>query len=243
MNEGKARQYTVYAVGEILLVVIGILIALQINNWNDARATRNLEITYLKNLKSDLIINNAELDRYMQTRSASIEAATKMLEHFNGKPVIDYDAFNLLPVSIYGWQKFYQSNNTFKDLLNSGNLSLISNESIKNNLMDIESLHIKMKNEEDHYRFDSEQLIYGPLYQNIDLTPVIDNFEYQLSEGQAGHDIQLSAENFQNYLSNTQLKNGFRMTILEFETLNAQMTAIKEKSLHLIELIDEEIAK
>ena len=38
------------------------------------------------------------------------------------------------------------------------------------------------------------------------------------------------------------LKNGFRMTILEFSTLNAQMEEIKNKSLHMIELIDDEIA-
>lgn len=242
MREGKVNQYLLYAAGEIVLLVIGILIALQINNWNDDRIARNVEINYLKNLKSDLTSNIEELDRYIAVRSSSIDAARQMLEYFDGKPITDYDAFNVLPADIYNWQRFYQSNNTFKELLNSGNLALISNESIKSNLLDIESLHIKMKNEEDHYRFDTEQLIYGPLYQNLDMIPLVDNMEYQLSDGQSGKNTQLDANYFESYLSNTMLKNGFRMTVFEFGTLNAMMSEIKNKSLHLIELIDNEIA-
>ena len=57
LNEGKTARYLKYAMGEILLVVIGILIALQINNWNDARKTRTKELHYLQNIKSDLLVN------------------------------------------------------------------------------------------------------------------------------------------------------------------------------------------
>ena len=38
LNEGKTSKYLKYAIGEIILVVIGILIALQINNWNEKKA-------------------------------------------------------------------------------------------------------------------------------------------------------------------------------------------------------------
>ncbi len=72
--------------------------------------------------------------------------------------------------------------------------------------------------------------------------PLVDNMEYQLSDGQSGKNTQLDAEYFEAYLSNTMLKNGFRMTVFEFSTLNAMMDEIKNKSLHLIELIDEDIA-
>ncbi len=52
--EGKTGKYFKYAIGEIVLVVIGILLALQINNWNEARKTRNKEMSYLTNIKNDL---------------------------------------------------------------------------------------------------------------------------------------------------------------------------------------------
>ncbi|RLD29784.1 MAG: hypothetical protein DRI75_02020 [Bacteroidetes bacterium] len=57
LNRGKTGKYLKYAIGEIVLLVIGILIALQINNWNEHRKNRILELTYLDNIKADLNLN------------------------------------------------------------------------------------------------------------------------------------------------------------------------------------------
>jgi hypothetical protein len=243
LTENKFSKYTLYAIGEIILVVIGILIALQINNTNDLRKLRVKEVHYLKNIKSDLQINILELDRYIETRTQCIQAANNILEHFEGKPITDPSAFNALGISIYSWQKFYQSNNTFQELLNSGNLAIISKDSIKNMLLNIESLYKKMKSEEDHFRYDTEVLIYEPLYHMMDLYPLVNNFEYRVTGGASGRNISLSEKHFDDYLKNPILKNGFVMTILEFNVMNGQMQQMKEMSQKLIALIDEEITR
>lgn len=54
LESGSLKKYLVYAIGEILLVVIGILIALQINNWNEDRKAKANEREYLKGIKRDL---------------------------------------------------------------------------------------------------------------------------------------------------------------------------------------------
>lgn len=54
LDSGSLRKYLIYALGEILLVVMGILIALQINNWNEARKDYSLEINYLERLKFEI---------------------------------------------------------------------------------------------------------------------------------------------------------------------------------------------
>ena len=58
LETGKFRTYLFYALGEILLVVVGILIALQINNWNEGKRERKLEDEYLHkialNIKDDI---------------------------------------------------------------------------------------------------------------------------------------------------------------------------------------------
>jgi uncharacterized membrane protein YgaE (UPF0421/DUF939 family) len=54
LQQQKITQYLAYAIGEIFLVVIGILIALQINTWNELRKTRVYELKMLKELKSTL---------------------------------------------------------------------------------------------------------------------------------------------------------------------------------------------
>ena len=108
-------------------------------------------------------------------------------------------------------------------------------------LLDIESLYKRMKSEEDHYRFDTEELIYKPLYEMMDLHPMVNNFQYKLSNGSVGKNIQLKESYFKDFLQSTKLKNGFVMTILEFSTMNAQMMEMKEMSVKLQELIKKEI--
>ena len=77
MSENRFSKYSLYAIGEILLVVLGILIALQINNQNDLRKDRVKEIHYLTNIKTDLEINLQEMDRYLEYRTESIAAANR----------------------------------------------------------------------------------------------------------------------------------------------------------------------
>jgi len=240
--EKKFSRYFLYALGEIVLVVIGILIALQINDANDARKERLKEVHYLENIRTDLEINIQEMDRYLAIRAGCIEAAQRIMAHFEGEPITDYDAFNADGVSIYSWQKFYQTNNTFQELVNSGNLALISNEAIKTGLMDLESLYKKMKSEEDHFRFDTETLIYEPLYELMDLQKLVSNFAYVASGGSSGNKVTLDAAYFEEYLKSLKLKNGFAMTILEFGTMNEQMTMMKQMSEELIASIEQEIA-
>ncbi|NNF33992.1 MAG: hypothetical protein HKN68_07780, partial [Saprospiraceae bacterium] len=62
MTENKSSKYFKYAIGEILLVVIGILIALQVNNWNENRKQNALKELQLQNLESDLKADVIHLD-------------------------------------------------------------------------------------------------------------------------------------------------------------------------------------
>ena len=120
IKENKVSKYVLYAIGEIILVVIGILIALQINNNNEIRKAREKELHYLTNIKSDLNLNIKEIESYIITRSTQIESANKTIEYFEGKPLTNLDDFNKDIVNIYTWRKFYQINNTFQELTNSG---------------------------------------------------------------------------------------------------------------------------
>ncbi len=243
LREGRTANYLKYAIGEIVLVVIGILIALGINNQNDIRKQRKVELHYLTNIKSDLLLNERQLDKYITTRQGYIESANSIIAHFEGEPVTDWSAFNALCVPIYNWQRFYQEDNTYQELTNSGNLALISNDSIRNLLQNIDSKYKILKAEEDHFRFDTENLIYLPLYNTMDLNPLVNNFAFRESHGQAGSDLPLTDENFKEFMKTRKLKNGFVMAVLEFGVMNDMMVEIKKMSESLIKLIDKEIPK
>lgn len=241
LSENKFSKYFLYAIGEILLVVIGILIALNINNNNEKNKQRAQELHYLKNIKTDLQMNIAHIDNYIDTRSKAAANAAKILEHYEGRPIENYEAFAGEAISIYTWRKFFQINNTYQELINSGNLALISNDSIKNILLNIETQYKVMKDEESHFRYDSETLLYNPYFERVDTNPIVKNFTYQVTGGQAGERITLTRAHFENMLNDVKQKNGFVMAVYELTTMNGQLAEMKTMCNQLITLIDKEL--
>ncbi|MCA0154399.1 DUF6090 family protein [Winogradskyella vincentii] len=241
LSENRFSKYLLYAIGEILLVVIGILIALNINNNNELRKQRVQELHYLKNIKTDLQLNIAHLDNYIATREKAINSANTIIAHYEGEPVTDLKAFSRLTVDIYTWRKFFQINNTFQELINSGNLASISNDSIKGTLLNMESLYKVMKDEEAHFRYDAEILLYEPSYDMMDMNPIVQNYMHHISNGAMGESRKLSEAQFGEMLKDTKQKNGFVMAVYQFTVMNQQFRQMKAMCQKLIDLIDKEL--
>ncbi|WP_406682981.1 DUF6090 family protein [Seonamhaeicola sp. MEBiC1930] len=81
LNEGNTSKYLKYAFGEIILVVIGILIALQINNWNENRKQTAEEIRLLENLKVSLLRDTGQLSRFIVLQRRIPKSANLILEY------------------------------------------------------------------------------------------------------------------------------------------------------------------
>ena len=136
MNENKTSKYFTYALGEIILVVIGILIALQINNWNENRKERMLENQFLLNLEEDVNAQLKELDLQIDQEVAFIKTANKMLNNFRTNSRIEVDSSfskNLLDLTARRTFKIY--NPTFTELLSSGQVSLLTDPELKNTVV------------------------------------------------------------------------------------------------------------
>ncbi len=243
IKENKITKYVLYAFGEIVLVVVGILIALNINNSNELHKQRNQELHYLKNIKIDLKMNIAHLDEYITTRETAINSANIIIEHYEGKPVTDLEVFSRHTVNVYTWRKFFQINNTFQELTNSGNLALISNDSIKSILLNMETLYNVMKDQEAHFRYDAEQLLYEPSYNMMDMNAIVQNYTYYVTKGAAGERRELPKADFDKMLKDTKQKNGFVMANYEFTVMNGQLKQMKSMCNELIVLIDKEVKK
>jgi hypothetical protein len=241
LSEGKTEKYLKYAIGEIVLVVIGILIALQINNWNEARKIRDKEVIYLNNIKTDLQLSILEIEEFIATRQSQINSANLIMEYFNGKPVNDWNFFNKNIVSIYTWQSFYLLDNTYQELKNSGNFAIISNDSIKKGLLNLELLYKKLKYNEDHWKYDAQQTLYPGSYQRQDINSMSNNYIFQLSKGQSGEEGTITEETFGNILQDQQQKNGFAFASRNFEVMNGIFSKMSTKCKELISQIDNEL--
>ena len=83
LMENKTGKYFKYAIGEIVLVVIGIMIALQINTWNENRKDRQKEKIYITNIQRDLKAQLQSLDRAIQGELSSFENLSNAKKSFH----------------------------------------------------------------------------------------------------------------------------------------------------------------
>jgi hypothetical protein len=94
MEQNKTGKYFKYAIGEIVLVVLGILIALQINNWNENNKKRSEEITILENIKQDISFDQADVDYNIKYHFLYLKEERKLLAYLQKAP-IPLDSINL----------------------------------------------------------------------------------------------------------------------------------------------------
>ena len=133
LSEGKTGKYLKYAIGEIVLVVIGILIALSINNWNENRKRQNEELFLLLDIKKNL--ETMQIDFTADTiYNTNCIVQYSRLENYMAKDL----PYSIELDSIFGiltfWRSPYITATAYNSLQNKG-LDLIKNEVLKNNII------------------------------------------------------------------------------------------------------------
>lgn len=140
VEQQKLRTYLLYAIGEILLVVIGILIALQINNWNQERMDKKLEESYLKELKVEFEENVAFIESfYLDRYDRKVEALNMLREYYHGNYVIQDSAYFAIEAgfgAVFGTRTYQGSSPVFDEMISTGKLNVIKDELLRRKLID-----------------------------------------------------------------------------------------------------------
>ncbi len=92
LNEGKTTKYFKYAIGEIVLVVIGILIALQINNWNNNRVDNNRVDAFVQNLITQTNNNIIKVDHNIQLYDSKYQTSTRLINIIGNDTISNIDS-------------------------------------------------------------------------------------------------------------------------------------------------------
>ncbi len=207
-DDNQFMKYSRYAIGEIVLVVIGILIALQINNWNEDLKTEKREFVYLENIKADLLLNIEELNEFIEARESCIRSCDRLLEYYNQTIRLDLNDFNYHSINVMVWFPFKQHDNTYQELLNSGNLAIISDKVIRNGLQNMQVGYKNIAFIEGEMQQDYESYLYDPYFSIADLDKNLRNYEAQMSTNVPPVRVDISREETEILLKNKYYKNG-----------------------------------
>ena len=140
LTENKFSKYLIYAIGEILLVVIGILIALQINNWNEVQKGKIKATTILKEIRSDMFKDLELIEELKPYWGREIMYFKKVLPSFNPrKEIASFAGFDTISKisypELFGYDMPFRSNTSAYDaMIADGNSDLIINDTLYSNI-------------------------------------------------------------------------------------------------------------
>jgi hypothetical protein len=155
----SSKKYLLYALGEIALVMIGILLALQVNNWNSDRIQKNKLETYFQELKTEfdslivfeenrIPITNLVIDAIKNCQEGIVEGTSagemKVRQNigFLGTAILDYPSY---PV--------------FEEFLNEGLLTTLTDREVKENLQEVKTSFAKLETIDKSVKFQYENAI------------------------------------------------------------------------------------
>ena len=177
-----------YAVGELLIVVIGVLIALAIDQWNDDRLERLEEVDAVARILTDVQTDLQDFDFRLKSVDAKEESLLRVKAFLAGGARIDPAAFlrDIAGGADWGWNQGLARRSTYDNLLESGRLGIIADPEIRSQISDYYRYY-----QDSHKRIDERETDYPALsYQLVPRTRtsqnegVVDEIESGLSDTQ-----------------------------------------------------------
>ncbi|MCJ7466437.1 MAG: DUF6090 family protein [Maribacter sp.] len=209
LTENKASKYLLYAIGEIVLVVIGILIALQINNWNQQRIAFEDEQVLLKILKIDFTNRLKELEFLNTGRQNAVNTIEQLMFLGENPPEFykEYIIDSLLATATTTY-RFNEKFSTMDMLFNSGKINTLSNDSLKFSLSNWPTLVEEMLEEQRLIVTNYEEIV-KVLDKYVSLRDILQRFSWsnyempKISPGTVKKDYQglLKNRSFENLLA------------------------------------------
>ncbi|MEZ4859027.1 MAG: DUF6090 family protein [Flavobacteriaceae bacterium] len=161
LTENKFSKYLLYAIGEIVLVVIGILIALAINNSNQNRVIEKKEQTYLHGLKEEFQTSKHKLSELIKINKSNFYGAKQLLEVISNKNESPTEIeFSELLVNTFSSDISFSPNNSLlSEIINSGSLKDISNTDLRIKLTNWISTIEDVSKQESELRIQREKVL------------------------------------------------------------------------------------
>jgi len=140
LSEGKTEKYFKYALGEIVLVVIGILIALSINNWNENRKSKRVVNEIYLNLQNSLVQDSTEVQRTIKSHNKSLKVQKELILKQVSQESIEFEENNLnqliadIQIGVFS---FFPKTGIYNSIVSNNGMDLLKSTKIKASLINL----------------------------------------------------------------------------------------------------------
>ncbi|HKJ48299.1 MAG TPA: DUF6090 family protein [Christiangramia sp.] len=223
LRENRFTRYLIYAIGEIVLVVIGILIALQINNWNEEKKLFQKEERFLKEIKLNLIQDTIQISNVLESNRAKIKNIMNIMQKMDTKYSVTERRMALDIPKIAEFALFSQNNTAYSNLLDSESIDLIRDKKLRELLSDYYNTNWEYKGNanitqrtREITKYISEHLVTKEAIKNAF------NIETNLPSAK---EYQFNADPYfiSNFLSISAMTNHSNVALIDFRTQNQKL--------------------
>jgi hypothetical protein len=249
---GRKRKYLGYVIGEIIILIIGILLALQVDTWNTRRQEHAEARVFLQRLKNEFLDNRKQMVQKITMRTLALESARELLRYVDGKSEnlsrsqVDSLLANALPV-----YTFDPSQGVQNQLTSTDKLTLMENEALNDRLSNWNSMIQDFKEDEDMYNSYNHNHFRPFLYRNYNYRNIISariryrvidpillassekvNTQIGLSDRPVNLDVLQNANEFENHLASV---------ISWLSLINTQSEGVLNYIDGILEIIEQEL--
>ncbi|MEX0290429.1 MAG: DUF6090 family protein [Flavobacteriaceae bacterium] len=152
IKSGNLKRYLLYAVGEILLVMIGISLAFRVDSWNEDRINKEAEIKYYQNIKDQISKDRASIENemsYNDLHMLQFAYASEIVENDDRDKL---DTLGMIARKLTNYSDFDRRGNIYETMVNSGEIKLLQNTKIVKGTRELEETYMHINRIENiHY--------------------------------------------------------------------------------------------
>jgi hypothetical protein len=238
LSKGKTGKYFKYAIGEIILVVIGILLALSINTWNEERKEKLVIRNLLHNIRLDMQTDTLQFSKNIQDIPEVIANATLLLNSTELDTLSANDLFNNLP-----YYSFYYviNNKSYEKVINAGITDFFEFNELYNDINNYYTLDANAY--QKIIKWDDEDTIAdGSLWLAMGFEiDIYANFTYTENDVRFAQTEENRKSVFIEQLNKPQMRNSIKMSLYRKRYLDNILTKTKQSAKDIILKIDEQL--
>lgn len=248
-DDNRPVKYARYAIGEILLVVVGILIALQVNTWNEERKQRQVELKYFSNLKNDLLADLQLMDMMIDLSSGKVKAAKSVKIKADRDSIGSlYDFSNDMQTLVFV-NEFRPNDNTYEEMKSSGNFSSIGNDDLKLKLMNLKKTYLEIAGAHEHLRYDYnvfledfEKYVDWGKYYDLEKSS-IPNIDFRYDSIYIESHQEIMEQEIHNLYKNKVFLNNIFLLEINYTYMIDVFNKTKPQILEITEILNSEIER